>query len=173
MATVNTTKVCDCGKPKLEKFPTCKDCKVMATAGAGKTDDKPKDENKPEEKKKEVLLSKVEVRKVGGDGEYSLHIQATGTNKKGFKCKILISDEQKYSTGIIPGKNNAFVDSYQFPTNALGFLVVKLAPFTDSKRYLIVEVIGTQYDKTIRLDGEKEKAKTFSEWRSALPQIFQ
>lgn len=158
MATVNVTKVCDCGKPKLEKFPTCKDCKDKATAGStGNANVAPPKNAEPAkpivEKKPEKFV--IEPRLNGRDGLYDLDIQVIVFNGPSRAFDVKISEVVKMEWETILSKGRSYYDK----TSDVGFLSIPLNPdgFTEERRKIVVQIVGTDIDYPIYLDGPKRK----------------
>lgn len=155
-------KICPhCGKGKNARYPMCKTCSDAGVTGASHIDNKPA-ESKPAEPKKEekTSLSFLEIREIGGEGKYTLHIQVLNNNREGYKCKLVISDKGKFGRKIIPMENGTdFVHERDFNVGRDGFLTVPLRSFTDKRKYILVEVKGSELDETVRLLGPAAKPK--------------
>ena len=104
-----------------------------------------------------IFAQKMEVRKVGSEGQYSVNIQVVSNKGVGYKCDIVISDYGKNLPAILPSHGH----HEEFPVNDSGFITVNLAAFQEKKRCLHINVKGTDLDKIVYLDGPKLKV----EWK--------
>lgn len=117
----------------------------------------------PKPTKDDKIPSYMELRTPGKKGEYNLVIQVTDQKKAGIKSEIIIVDyESDPAKALIPPSIgtpiNGEPNQIKVMTDEKGFLAIKLNPFFEKRRHLLIRVSGNLLDeRRLSLKGPERK----------------